>query len=801
MILATACVCLAPLAARADTDPHGDPLPAGATARLGTVRLRHPGELLALAFSPDGKTLATAGTDKLIRFWDLASGKELGQCKGHTEAVSALLFADEGKTLISGGPDGTIRFWNVAERKQTRASEEGSAGVITALALTVDGKTLFSADRDGTVHVWDAATLNQTARHVDDAKVEGNWVVTLAPDGSTFATHQPAGRVVCLKETARGKEFLRLARYQNRVESVAFSPDGKTLATGGAEWPVCLWDVKTGELLSSIKDPAHPVRVLAFSRDGKRLAGAGGDRAVFVWEVPSGKEIQRIEAPPNSVRALAFAPDGKVLGAICFDQTVRLWDMAADRELHANRRHHGPVISARFSADGTSVITSASDRTVRFWEAKTGKELGRDNWPSVQTARLDLSDNGRAAIAVGSGESTLLDLKDNQVRERLRIKGHDAVPICSALSSDGKTAVLIDRIFVMRVWDATTGKERCLIPGIHKRIDALALSPDSSLLASSGPNEPIRLYETVTGKLRGAFGSQSGMTKLIFSPDGRMLLSLDEQARVWEVAAGQERVRLDNPPLATTAAFSADGGLLALGTALGPVHLYATATGAEVGRLSGHRGAVLTVAFSPDGKALVSAGADTTALVWDVSEARKKARPAAVALRAQEVAEKWKMLAEVNALQAHQTIVSLSAAPEPTVPFLKEKLQVLAKLDEKLLAQWIAELDHDEFDVRQNATENVASLGEAAESALVKALKNKPSLEARRRIELLLERLKAVGPDGKGLRVLRAVEVLERIGTAEAKEVLEAVAKGLPDAPQTRAAKASLERLAGRGTS
>jgi HEAT repeat protein len=246
-------------------------------------------------------------------------------------------------------------------------------------------------------------------------------------------------------------------------------------------------------------------------------------------------------------------------------------------------------------------------------------------------------------------------------------------------------------------------------------------------------------------------------------------------------------------------AFAPDGRSLATGDGFGVIHLWELATGGERRRFLGHESdrdvensfgsGVTSLAFSSDGKTLISGGGDTTALVWDIRATKGECRtPEAV----------WADLADAGAARAYDASCVLAGSPNETVQFLKSQLHAVVAPDPQRVTRLIAALDSEQFDVRVQAARELENLGEGVVPALRKALENRPSAELRRRAEQLIEKLTSFTPAGQRLQELRAIEVLEWIGSAEARSLLAELAKGLPEARQTREVKAALARLAVR---
>jgi hypothetical protein len=367
---------------------------------------------------------------------------------------------------------------------------------------------------------------------------------------------------------------------------------------------------------------------------------------------------------------------------------------------------------------------------------------------------------------------------------------------------------------VIRLCERATGKVVRELHGHKTQIAALTFTPDGKGLLSRGmvlfgmrtgePGESetefLRVWDVATGKQRRAFPGAALVTSLTLSPDGRTLATSADNGKVivlLETATGGRRAELrGHTEMLFQVAFAPDGRTLASGSMDGTIRLWDMPSGKEVGRLEGHRGWVLDLAFAPDGRRLVSASLDTTALVWDVARYTRREHPP-VRLGADELRSAWEDLGS-DADKAYRAAGTLAAATEQAVPFLAEQVRPAVAPDAKRVAQRIADLDSERFEVREQASRELEKLGGLAEPALRQAVAGRPSAEAKRRLEGLLEKLDGATPTPEEARAVRVVEVLEHAGTAAAQRLLTALAGGVPEARLTREAKAALERLAER---
>jgi hypothetical protein len=354
------------------------------------------------------------------------------------------------------------------------------------------------------------------------------------------------------------------------------------------------------------------------------------------------------------------------------------------------------------------------------------------------------------------------------------------------------------------LWDLQKGKKLRKLTGggpLAFSADGTLLAVSDALIRTSTRISFIRLYDVASGKeVRQIHSPILGhVCSLAFSPDRRTLAAYQGNGTVlvlWEVASGKERARLMEVEEwgANSLAFSPDGRTLAAGDSKNTVRLYDVATGQELHRLQGHRGHVISLFFSADGKCLVSSSQDTSVLVWDLTRVLADKPRVRGRLSPKDLEVLWTDLASDEAARAYKAQAKLTRAPKETLAFLKERLHPVAEPDLKGLSGLLADLDADEFTVRGKAAEQLEKLGAAAKPALRKALEGPLSAEARRQVEGLLDRLSDWIPER--LQAYRALEVLEHLDTPESRQLLQKLAEGPPEAWLTKEAKAITRRIA-----
>jgi WD40 repeat protein len=695
------------------------------------------------AFLPDHKSLVAAGGHernqecKPVRIWSFLSGLEIGRLEGINEPVTELRVSADGKQLTCYG-SGLISVCDLLSRKVISQHKVKKEVVWVSQDLKIGLEDHFPFD-PMMYHVWDLESDKELLRLGHNQNI-----CSLSPEGHILYVtkedirllHVPSGRVLQRFENSYGLDYCR----------THFSPDGKLLAV----WPhwgdrqkghsfIRLWDVATGKELLRTGGHQRAICWLAISADGRRTVSGGEDKTVRLWETRTGKELRVYTGHEAYVRGVALSPDGRCVASMDRESGLHLWDAQTGKlkAIFSGEQFQNGLYPVGFTQDGKKLLAQDGSRAILVLDSISGKIANRIEL-GVPADTVIASPNGRLLAAVET---------DDESRYSITVR------------------------------DTSTGKVHYTIKAEDREtLFNLAFSRDGKFLAARRYMNPdLKIGATIH-----------------IRPE-------HHEFRIWEVASAKEvnRIKLPYPP--STYVFSPDGGGLIAPFSKTNEDLllqFWNLVDSWTGQVpAGHLDCVSCLALSADGRTLVSGSVDGTILVRDTAHISLIRRYLRGDLSTEDMAKLWIDLNGDDGKKMQDAIGILAESADSTLPFLREHVAPTTAGNSQRIRHLIDELDSNSFRVREQASGELERLAELAESALRKALESSPSVEAKRRIERLLVKLETPLLSGAQLQAVRVTTLLERIGTSEARRLLEDLAKGAPEARLTREAKASLERL------
>ncbi|KAJ6002664.1 hypothetical protein N7451_005211 [Penicillium sp. IBT 35674x] len=580
-----------------------------------------------LLFAPRTTTICSAFKQDIpdgIRLFPRVNetwGTELQTLEGHSESISSVAFSPDGRLLASGSNDGTVCLWDVMTGALIQTLKARSKS-IKSVTFSPDGRLLASGSYDSKVRIWDMVTgaLAQTFEipGLDYLATQ----VTFSADGQPliYSVEGLMNSVVRLWHI-KTNTLAHTIEVSGWLSFVASSPDGRLLASASNSM-VKLWDIKTGTLTQTLEVRSTEVELLAFSPDGHLLASSSDDGIVRLWDIKAGTLAQTLNIPSKRVLFMTFSPDSRLLASISDDRPVRLWDIKTGALANIFNLTSSMIHSVTFSHDGQLLASGSEDGIVRLWDIKTGTHARNPRSNYSYAVSVTFSPDGRLLLSTSLDHMVLWDTVTGMPTQAL--EGHSNSISSVAFSPDSRLVASGSRDRTIQSWDTATGALQRTLSHELDTIRSLTFSPDGRLLASIS-DYVVRLWDTATGALQQTLqGHEDDFQLGIFSPNGRLLASSSwETVHIWNTETGtlEQILRPSFPDIVGSMAFSPNGHLLVSSFSnCTVILLWDIETGALQQRFDGHSDCLIKLlAISPNGQLLASSSDDMAVRLWDVA--------------------------------------------------------------------------------------------------------------------------------------------------------------------------------------
>jgi WD40 repeat protein/DNA-binding SARP family transcriptional activator len=528
----------------------------------------HSDWIWSVAFSPDSKTLVSGSSDRTVKLWNVHTGQCRRTLQGHTRQVWSVAFHPHQPILASASEDRTIKLWNL-ETGECTSTLEGHTAWVRSIAFSSDGTLLGSGSDDETVKLWNVET--GICRQTLQGHAEKVWSVAFSSDGQWLASS--SDRTIKLWNVHTGECWKTLVGHQNWVRSIAFSPDSQRLASGSEDQTIRLWLVDSGECYQTLHGHHNWVRSVAFSPDGQRLASGSGDHTVKLWHVSTGQCRRTLQGYVNRVWSVASV--GNLFASAHDDHTIKIWDVRQRNTLKTLSGHTNIVCAVAFNSDGTLLASGGEDHTVKLWDVQTGHCLQTLEGHTSRIWSVAFSPDGQTLVS-GSEDQTIKLW--NITGECLKTLSEHTNWVCSVAFSNQRLASgSYDN--TIKLWNPETGECLQTLEGHRNWVWSIAFDPTGNCLASGSGDHTIKLWDVQTGQ---CLKTLEGHT-----------------SRVWSVV------------------FGSGGNLLASASSDRTIKLWNINTGTCLKTLEGHTNIAWSVAFSSDGQTVISGSQDETIRLWN----------------------------------------------------------------------------------------------------------------------------------------------------------------------------------------
>jgi WD40 repeat protein len=574
------------------------------------------GITFSVAYSLDGRWLATGHSDGVISIWDTETGTEFLNCVGNVGRVYSVAFSPNSKILASGCDDMTVKLWDVSNGMCLRTMLGHTSGV-GSVAFSPSGEILASSGEDMGIRIWNisnGACLKILTGHTNHVwSLAFNSTSEMLASGSFDAS-------IKIWDVTTGSCLNTLLGHDAAVASIAFSPKGDVLASGSHDKTIRLWDFSNGVCIKMLPGHADRIWSIAFNATGDMMASGSYDKSVRLWSVDSGSCLNTLVGHRNWVRSVSFSPSGDLLASGSYDSTIKIWSIENGSCLQSLQGYHVSVCSVAISPSDEMIASGSDDQTIRLWRMDDSNYLnslvGHSGW--VYSVAFHPTER---ILASGSSDKTIRTWSLHSNNCINTFLGHDGWVYSVAFSPSGELLASGSADTTLRLWSVHSGACLTILEGHQRTVGSVTFNATGELLASGSQDETVRVWDVRSANcLKVLRGHTDQIWSIAFSPDGKTLAScsFDKTVRLWDVKTGKcLKVLSGHTNFLLSVAFSSDGKVLASGGYDQTVRLWDVMSGNCLSTLSGHTNWVRSVVFSSQKATVVSGSQDETMRLWD----------------------------------------------------------------------------------------------------------------------------------------------------------------------------------------
>jgi WD40 repeat protein len=776
-------------------DQFGDPLPADVLARYGTIRFRADGSVRDLCVSPDGKSIAIEDTLRVVLF-EYGSGKVLRILPVESKGMA---FSRDGRQLLVADYLGVVRKWNLSSGRELVPVEFDSPPTTRRLFFSPGSEQMAAAEFDGDILVWDVSNPHRKPGRLVGHKGNVKTIVWTS-DGKRIASGGTDG-TVRLWDVASLKSVRVFNNHTDQVVAVAWSPDNRRIVSMGDEQQVLarVWDATTGRELLQIPPQTGNYSVIDsvhFSHDGKFIISS--DTEIHVWNAETGAHVRQVGVAVRGIyRTSKFADRHAVrLSSKSGEMVVgtqqgvvQVYEIGSGKLLTPMAGHLGEIEAIAFAQDRRRVITAGSDETIREWDVASGAQLRQLAVRHQGDFPIALSANGQWAATGGKFHCVnIWDLAAEKIACSLDGLNEPIRACC--FSENGKWCAAGDETGRICVWEPGTGKKLQDLNVFTEPVQVVQFSRDGQYIAVGGDQGLLEIWRWQNARRFRFILSGEAISSIAFSPSGGELAVGGDRVRVWEIVSARQITSFAVRSSPYALSFAANGRHLFCGCNETGMASWDLATGKALPTLTGGLSGTMALAVAAKEQLLFAGNCDTTTLSC------KLPNPSPLDLAAQgKPADLLNDLRSEDTKQAHRAIWSLIQIGQPAVAEIRRRIRLAVAPDESLVKRLITELDHRDFRTREEAMQQLTHIGHAAEPLLRKALDEKASTHRRRQIQRVIDSINGPVSDPEQLSAIRAITVLETIGSRECEALLKEISTGDSNALLTSEATLALGRL------